>query len=86
MNRRETLKNIFLASGTLVALPSWAKKWTTTDFGSYTTSFSVTEQELLASVVDTIIPAGDSVGAISVGVDKFFTEVIRQLLRQYYTG
>lgn len=33
-------------------------------------------QEILASVADTIIPAGNSIGALSVGVDKFLQKLI----------
>src|SRR6266496_363343 len=44
-------------------------------------SFSVAEQKILASVTDTIIPAGNpiaigSIGALSVGVDKFLQKLI----------
>ena len=76
MNRRETLKQLLLASGGLIALPSWAKEWKATDFIAYSSSFTVTEQQVLAAVADTIIPAGDSIGALSVGVDKFLQKLV----------
>jgi hypothetical protein len=76
MNRRDTLKQLFLASGGLIALPSWARKWSAKDFTTFHSSFSVTEQEILASITDTIIPAGDSIGALSVGVEKFLEKLI----------
>jgi len=76
MNRRDTLKQLLLASGGLIALPSWAREWKVTDLAAYSSSFTSTEQQILASVADTIIPAGDSVGAISVGVDKFLQKLI----------
>ena len=75
MNRRDSLKYLFAASGSLVALPSWAEGWTSKSV-SQLSSFSATEQEVLASVVDTIIPAGNSIGALSVGVDKFLLKLI----------
>jgi hypothetical protein len=43
---------------------------------THDTSFSVLEQQLLAQLVDTIIPAGTSVGALSVGVDKYLQKLI----------
>lgn len=86
MNRRDSIKSLLLASGTLVALPSWAEAWTTATI-SHVSSFSPQEQEILASVVDTIIPAspprslarseaGNSIGALSVGVDKFLLKLL----------
>lgn len=76
MNRRHALKNILVASGTLVALPSWARSWNVHDVFMHQTAFLVTEQETLASLADAIIPAGDSIGALSVGVDKFLIKLI----------
>lgn len=75
MNRRDSLKYLFAASGTLVVLPTWAEGWTRESIIHHS-SFSASEQETLASIVDTIIPAGDSIGALSVGVDKFLVKLI----------
>lgn len=71
MNRRNTIKHLFAASGALIALPSWARGWTPESFKTYRSSFSKAEQELLSAVVDTIIPAGNAIGAKSVGVDPY---------------
>ena len=71
MNRRDTLKQLLLASGGLITLPSWASEWSIQDLSSYSSAFTIREQEILATVADTIIPAGNSIGALSVGVDKF---------------
>jgi hypothetical protein len=76
MNRRETLKKLVIASGGLIALPVWAKKWKASDLTTHHSSFSVAEQDTLASVADTIIPAGNAIGALSVGVDKFLQKLI----------
>jgi len=65
-----------VASGALVALPSWARDWTVGDVTKLPSSFSVTDQEILASVADAIIPPGNSIGALSVGVDKFLQKLI----------
>lgn len=78
MNRRDTLKRIVLASGSLVVLPSWANAWSRETLPHHDSIFSVTELDTLASVADTIIPAGDAIGALSVGVDKFLQKLIEK--------
>jgi hypothetical protein len=76
MNRRETLKKLMVASGGLIALPVWAREWTPSDLTAHHSSFTFAEQDILASVADTIIPPGNSIGALSVGVDKFLQKLI----------
>lgn len=75
MNRRESLRGLLLATGGLISLPSWAKGWTVGDV-AHISSFTVTEQEILSSVTDTIIPFGNNYGALSVGVDRFLQKLI----------
>lgn len=75
MNRRQSIKSLFLATGSLVALPSWADGWSAKNI-NHLSSFNTTEQEILASVADTIIPQGNSIGALSVGVDKYLQKLI----------
>lgn len=77
MNRRNTLKNLLLASGGLVALPAWANAWTIDNL-HFNSSFSLSEQSILSSLVEAIIPAGNSLGALSVGVDKFLLKLIEK--------
>lgn len=65
------------ASGSLIALPSWAREWSADDIAlTSTSSFTPVEQALIGSLTDTIIPAGNSIGANSVGVDKFVQKLI----------
>ena len=64
------------AAGTLVALPSWAEGWSAQTLSGLQGSFSADAQATLAAVADTIIPAGNSIGALSVGVDKFLQKLI----------
>ena len=64
------------ASGSLIALPSWAEGWRASAIVNDPTSFSFEAQETLAAVADTIIPTGNSIGALSVGVDKFLQKLI----------
>jgi hypothetical protein len=76
MNRRDTIKKLMVASGSLVALPAWADGWRTVDLMQHRSSFSFEAQEILSAVADTIIPAGNAIGALSVGVDKFLQKLI----------
>ncbi len=76
MNRRDSLRTLLMASGALVALPSWAHEWTSESVGFSRSIFSPDQQATLVSVVDTIIPAGNSIGALSVGVDKFLQKLL----------
>lgn len=74
MNRRTSLRTILAASAGLVALPSWANGWTLDEITT-SSSFTFSEQEVLSAVADTIIPAGNSIGALTVGVDKFLQKL-----------
>jgi len=81
MNRRHALKNIAIASGGLITLPLWMRCGSGDTPATHLSSFSLTEQKILAGIVDTIIPAGNpiaigSIGALSVGVDKFLQKLI----------
>jgi hypothetical protein len=76
MDRRNAVKKIMIASGSLITLPFWMTGCGNADVATHLSSFSVAEQKLLASVTDTIIPAGNSIGALSVGVDKFLQKLI----------
>lgn len=71
MNRREYIRTLMAASAGLVAMPSWAEGWNVETLPAHSSVFNAVEQEVLAAVADTIIPAGDAIGALSVGVDKF---------------
>ena len=81
MNRRNAVKNLAIASGSLISLPFWMGACGISDSDTHQTSFSKSEQNLLAKITDTIIPAGNpiaigSIGALSVGVDKFLQKLI----------
>ena len=65
------------ASGALISLPSWAEGWSLDNLMLRQSTFSLQEQDLLTSVADTIIPAGNSIGALSVGVDKFLQKLFQ---------
>jgi hypothetical protein len=76
MNRRTAFKNIALVSGTLISLPLWMQSCGITDRNTHLSTFSLDEQYLLSSVVDTIVPAGNGIGALSVGIDKYLQKLI----------
>ena len=76
MNRRNALKNLSIVSGSLITLPAWMVSCGISDKDTHHSGFNNTEQKILAAITDTIIPAGTSVGALSVGVDKFLQKLI----------
>jgi hypothetical protein len=76
MNRRKAINNIVLATGGLITLPQWMVSCGISETNSHSTSFSISEQKTLASIADTIIPAGNSIGALSVEVDKYLQKLI----------
>ena len=76
MNRRNAVKKIAIASGSLITLPFWMGCNSNEAPSTHLSSFSVTEQETLAAVTDTIIPAGNGPGALSVGIDKYLQKLI----------
>jgi len=76
MNRRKSIKQIAVVAGGLITLPQWMVSCGISDSTAHHSSFSQSEQELLASITDTIIPPGNSIGALSVGVDKYLQKLI----------
>lgn len=76
MNRRKAIKHLAIVSGGLITLPQWMVSCGISDTNVHQSSFSTAEQEILASVADTIIPAGNAIGALSVEVDKYLQKLI----------
>lgn len=65
---------MLVATGSLVALPAWATSWSKDEIHE---SWLVAEQQdTLRAITDTIIPAGNSIGALTVGVDSFLQKLI----------
>lgn len=75
MNRRFAVKNLVIASGTLISLPFWMQACGVSDTDKHNTSFQEIEQDTLAAVADAVIPAGKSIGALTVGVDKYLQKI-----------
>lgn len=79
MDRRTSLKQLIATSGGLLmlpALPSWAMGWSRNTISTEITFVDTIGTNTLAAVADTIIPAGDSIGALSVGVDQYLVKVL----------
>ena len=76
MNRRNAVRNLLIGSGGLITLPFWMNSCREKGDSIHRSSFSDGEQNILAAITDTIIPAGNSIGALSVGVDKFLQKLI----------
>ncbi len=76
MDRRKALRNLAIVSGGIITLPQWMVSCGVSDTTIHHSSFSTAEQKILANIADTIIPAGNNIGALSVGVDKFLQKLI----------
>lgn len=76
MNRRKAIRQLAIASGGMIILPQWMVSCGLSDSPLHNTSFTKTEQELLAAITDTIIPAGNSIGALAVEADKFLQKLL----------
>jgi hypothetical protein len=75
MKRRSALKNLTLALGGFVSLPAWATSWTPDSIGPIAT-LSTTDEDLLAEIVETIIPETKTPGAKSLKVHQFAMRMI----------
>jgi hypothetical protein len=75
MQRRNAIKNLSVAFGSLVALPSWATSWTPDSIGK-TSNLSYNDEELLGEIVETIIPENATPGAKSLKVHQFAMRMI----------
>lgn len=75
MKRRSALKSISIAFGGIVTLPAWASSWTPDSIGT-TTTLSISDESLLAEIVETIIPETHTPGAKSLKVHQFAQRMI----------
>lgn len=76
MERRVAIKQITLAAGGLLALPAWASAWTRASLQPVLPFLSPDQDGLLAELVDTLIPASDSLGAKALGVPDFVQKMV----------
>ncbi|MEZ4904936.1 MAG: gluconate 2-dehydrogenase subunit 3 family protein [Spirosomataceae bacterium] len=75
MQRRVALKNLSMAVGGLMSLPTWASAWTPESIGQVGI-LSFAEEETLAEIVETIIPETNTPGAKSLKVHQFAMRMI----------
>jgi hypothetical protein len=78
MQRRIALKQMALALGGILTVPTWAYGWNSHQLLSPSANLLPPELEtLLSEVVETIIPATDTPGAKEIGVDKFILTMLK---------
>lgn len=75
MQRRSAIKNLTMAMGGLLSLPSWASGWTPDSIGSVS-MLSFNEENILAEIVETIIPETNTPGAKSLKVHQFAMRMV----------
>jgi hypothetical protein len=76
MDRRKAIQSTAITVIGLISLPEWMVSCGMSDTATHQSSFTSKEQNLLASIADTIIPAGNAIGALAVGVDKYLQKLI----------
>ncbi|WP_461043331.1 gluconate 2-dehydrogenase subunit 3 family protein [Spirosoma harenae] len=62
--------------GGLISLPAWANGWTAESVRSTQQILSIGQTEVLAEMVETIIPATDTPGAKSLNVHQFVQKMV----------
>ncbi len=76
MRRRVALKNMATAVGGLIILPAWASGWNKATVLPIQPYLSPRQDELLAEIVETFIPATDTPGAKALNVHTFIQKMI----------
>jgi hypothetical protein len=84
MDRRKAIKNLAIVSGGLITLPQWMVSCGVSDTTIHQTSFSALEQEILASITDTIIPAGNSIGAYQSALINSFKNLLMIVMKRMH--
>ena len=76
MQRRSAVKNIALSLGASIVLPSWANAWNKDSFrnNQYTVS---PNENLLAEMVETIIPKTNTPGAKELSIHQFIALMVK---------
>src|ERR671921_186164 len=75
MKRRSLLKQLGIAAGGILTLPAWASGWSPESIGQIST-LPVSDENLLAEIVETIIPETSTPGAKSLKVHQFALRMI----------
>jgi hypothetical protein len=74
MQRRHLLKAVALGMTGIISMPTWANNWNQNNFKNL--NFSETENNLLAEIVESIIPETSTPGAKSLGVHKLIQKIV----------
>ena len=75
MQRRSVVKNIALTIGASIILPSWANAWNKDSFGINYNVISL-QENLLAEIVETIIPKTNTPGAKELNIQQFVPKMV----------
>ncbi|MCR9065561.1 MAG: gluconate 2-dehydrogenase subunit 3 family protein [Cytophagales bacterium] len=73
MKRREAVQRLGMSLGAMVALPSWAHSWSKEQFNG----LEISNEELLGSIVETIIPETETPGAKTVGAHLYIARMVK---------
>ncbi len=76
MQRRSAIKNLALTIGGTIVLPSWANAWNNKSFQNSPFNISPSQENLLAEIVETIIPKTDTLGAKELNIHQFTTKMV----------
>ena len=76
MQRRSAVKNIALTIGATIVLPSWANAWNKDSFQHIQNIISP-QENLLAEIVETIIPKTNTPGAKELNVHQFIPVMVK---------
>jgi Ca2+-binding EF-hand superfamily protein len=76
MQRRSAVKNIALTIGAAIVLPSWANAWSKGSFKNISTKISAFQENILAEIVETIIPKTNTPGAKELNIQQFIPIMI----------
>ncbi len=71
MQRRSVVKNIALTIGAAIVLPAWANAWNRESFQNSFLKNPISQENLLAEIVETIIPKTNTPGAKELNVQQF---------------
>lgn len=75
IKRRSALTKIASGLAGMISLPAWADSWNPAGLGVFR-RLPLSEEESLAAIVDTIIPATDTPGAKELGVHQLLQKIV----------
>ncbi|MES2518026.1 MAG: gluconate 2-dehydrogenase subunit 3 family protein [Bacteroidota bacterium] len=76
MQRRSAIKNLALTIGSAIILPSWANAWNRESLQNSQVIIFSSQENLLAEIVETIIPKTDTLGAKELNIHQFTVKMV----------